>query len=281
MDNDDATVGRIHSRRELLSLFGAAGAALIAGACSSGSGPPAAPASPAAGGDAAPAAAAASPAPTADGANQAATATPTVGTPATRALSCVVTPELTEGPYFVDEKLNRSDITTDTGTKASVAGTPLVLNVGVFQASASQCIPLANAQVDVWHCDARGVYSDVNDPGFSSKGKNFLRGYQDTDATGQAKFTTVYPGWYQGRATHIHFKVRAQKDGKNYEFTSQWFFDEALNDAVYRLPAYAKTGNRTLNTADGIYRSSGGQTLVKLNKSGAGYEGSFLIGMNV
>ena len=116
---------------------------------------------------------------------------------------CVVRPELTEGPYFVDEKINRSDIRTDTTTNAVSAGVPLVLTFLVSQIGSSACTPLQGAQVDIWHCDALGVYSDV-----SGNSGNFLRGYQVTDANGQAQFTTIYPGWYRGRAVHIHFKIR-------------------------------------------------------------------------
>ncbi len=85
------------------------------------------------------------------------------------------------------------------------------------------------AIVDIWHCDAAGVYSDATDPGFNTVGKKFLRGYQVTDANGGVQFTTIYPGWYRGRTVHIHFKVRAKaKSGQSYEFTSQLYFDDAI-----------------------------------------------------
>jgi protocatechuate 3,4-dioxygenase beta subunit len=86
------------------------------------------------------------------------------------------------------------------------------------------CVPLAGATVDVWQCDAVGAYSDVADRGFNTRGQNFLRGYQVTDANGLAGFTTLYPGWYQGRATHIHFKIRGTaSSGGTYEFTSHGY----------------------------------------------------------
>src|SRR5215213_1352657 len=104
--------------------------------------------------------------------------------------SCIVTPELTEGPYFVDEKLNRSDIRSDPSDNSVRPGVPLALAIRVLGVSGSSCAPLKGAQVDLWHCDAQGVYSDANDPGFgSTKGKKFLRGYQVTDETGLARFT--------------------------------------------------------------------------------------------
>ena len=273
MDNDDLPVGRILSRREILSLFGAAGAALVVGAaCSSGDSKPAATATPGASN--------ASSGGTASTATPAATtggATTTATTAASRTVNCVVTPELTEGPFFVDEKLNRSDIRPDSVSGRMPAGTPLVLTIGVFQARSSQCLPLAGAVVDVWHCDAAGVYSDV-----TGNTQDFLRGSQVTDASGSAKFTTIYPGWYAGRAVHIHFKVRGTKDGKSYEFTSQWFFDDALNDEAYAVAPYSSRGRRTtMNANDSIFRQSGGQLTLAATKSGAGYEAPFDIAMQL
>ena len=116
------------------------------------------------------------------------------------ALACVASPEQTEGPYFVDERLNRSDIRSDPSDGSVREGLPLTLSLVVSSVAAGKCAPLAGAMVDVWHCDAAGVYSDVQDPGFSTDGHDFLRGYQLTDADGRATFTTVYPGWYAGRA---------------------------------------------------------------------------------
>ena len=109
--------------------------------------------------------------------------------------------------------------------------------------------------VDVWHCDAAGVYSGVSDPGFDTSSQQFLRGYQVTDRSGRAQFTTIYPGWYPGRTIHIHFKVRTNATGgQAYEFTSQLFFDEALNDQVLAQPPYAARGQRnTFNSEDNIY----------------------------
>src|ERR687886_2979866 len=117
--------------------------------------------------------------------------------------SCVVRPQQTEGPYFVDEKLNRSDIRTDPSNGLVKEGVPLDLAFNVSKVSDTSCAPLAGALVHVWHCDALGVYSDVRDPGFDTRGQKFLRGYQVTDENGTARFTVIYPGWYQGRTVHI------------------------------------------------------------------------------
>src|SRR5207244_2699335 len=88
-------------------------------------------------------------------------------------------------------------------------GAPLRLALRVSRLTAGSCAPLPGAMVDVWHCDALGAYSDVSDPGGSTVGKKFLRGYQVTDAEGLVRFTTIYPGAYPGRAVHIHFKIRS------------------------------------------------------------------------
>src|SRR5207237_106801 len=198
---------------------------------------------------------------------------------ATATPACVVRPALTEGPYFVDEKLNRSDIRSDPGDGSVREGVPLTLTFNVASMGANACSGLAGATVDVWHCDAQGVYSDVRDQGFNTTGKKFLRGYQTTDANGKATFTTIYPGWYQGRAVHIHFKIRtAASAGRAREFTSQLFFDESLNDAIFTNAPYVKSGRRTKNSEDG-FRDGGNQLTLQPTKKGSGYEASFDIGL--
>ncbi|MCC3406077.1 MAG: hypothetical protein JGK17_10890 [Microcoleus sp. PH2017_10_PVI_O_A] len=108
--------------------------------------------------------------------------------------ACTVRPQQTEGPYFVDEKLNRSDIRSDPADGTIKQGVPLRLVFQVSQIRDRSCTPLKNAIVDVWHCDAAGVYSDASDRNFNTVGKKFLRGYQTTNANGIAEFLTVYPG---------------------------------------------------------------------------------------
>lgn len=187
------------------------------------------------------------------------------------ALDCVVTPQETEGPYFVDEKLNRSDIRIDPSDGTMQEGVPLRLKISVSSVSGGACGPLAGAAVDVWHCNTRGVYSDVS--ANRTVGKKFLRGYQTTDANGAVEFTTVYPGWYSGRAVHIHFKVRMG----TREFTSQLFFDEAVTAQVFSRSPYQSRGlPDTSNARDGIYRSA---TLLALSPDGDGYAGSFHVGI--
>ncbi len=272
MENDDQPVGRVLGRREVLVLFGAAGAAMLTG-CAPGQSGTAQPTN-------APTQAPSSvPAQATSVATQAPSATTAAGT----LPSCVVRPALTEGPYFVDEKINRSDIRSDPSDGTVKDGAPLSLTIHVSQINGSGCTPLQGAQVDIWHCDALGVYSDASDPSFNTKGKKFLRGYQVTDANGTVQFTTIYPGWYQGRAVHIHFKIRTDPSSESgYEFTSQWFFDESLTDQVHAQQPYAAKGQRTLrNDGDNIYQQSGGQTLLDVAQSGDGYAATFDIGLQM
>jgi protocatechuate 3,4-dioxygenase beta subunit len=181
----------------------------------------------------------------------------------------------------VDEQLNRSDIRSDPSSGVARAGALLALTFNVSRAASGACSPLAGAIVDVWHCDAAGLYSDVEANG--TVGQEFLRGYQVTDAGGVARFTTIYPGWYQGRAVHIHFKVRsAASAGSAYEFTSQLFFPERFLSAIYteRGPYTARGDDgRLRNANDGIYGQGGSRLLLEPVPRGAGYAATFNIGL--
>jgi protocatechuate 3,4-dioxygenase beta subunit len=106
--------------------------------------------------------------------------------------ACALTPAQTEGPYFVDERLDRADLRTDPADGAARPGVPFALVLRVLALTGAGCEPLRGAIVDVWHCDARGVYSDTAD----APGTRFRRGYQRTDAAGTVRFTTIYPGAY-------------------------------------------------------------------------------------
>jgi len=277
MDNDDRQVGRILSRREVLALVGAAGAAVLAGCGpASDAAQPTSAATPVQSATVAPVAQAATAAPSATAAPvaQAATAAPSATLPA-----CVVSPELAEGPYFVDAGLNRADIRSDPNSGELRPGVPLALTLRVAQVSAGACAPLAGALVDIWQCDALGVYSDVGE----ASGQLFLRGQQVTDASGAASFITIYPGWYPGRTVHIHFKVRAAAGAsQTYEFASQLFFDEALSDTVFTLAPYVGRGQSTTrNAADNTYAASGGQLLLALAPAAEGYSANFDVGLEL
>ena len=198
--------------------------------------------------------------------------------------TCLLDPTLTRGPFWVDERLNRSDIRSDTKGAASPnprPGLPLTLQFAVSSYASGVCTPLQGAQVDVWHCDASGIYSDVG----SASGQNFLRGYQVTGANGVARFTTIYPGWYTGRAVHIHVKVRLFDGSNNIttEATTQVFFDDSLTDSVFAnvAPYNARRSRDTRNGADGIY---GNRTALLLALSGdttSGYTGTISLGVQV
>jgi protocatechuate 3,4-dioxygenase beta subunit len=197
--------------------------------------------------------------------------------------TCVVTPAQTEGPYFVDERLRRSDIRPDPSNGSVTVGLPLALEIRVIAVGQAGCIPLQDVLVDIWQCDAQGVYSDVMDPAFQTRGKKFLRGYQITDGEGVARFLTIYPGWYPGRTVHIHFKVRTKgKYGSAHEFTSQFYFDDTITDRVHARPPYAPAKPhlpRTRNEQDRIFRTGGDQLVLTLVETNQGYVAAFDVGL--
>jgi protocatechuate 3,4-dioxygenase beta subunit len=251
MENDDKPLGQILSRREAFKLLGIGGAAFLV--------------------------AYASPTETSTLLSM---NPPTVGT----ALDCVVRPELTIGSHFVDDQLNRSDIRYDPLEDNVSPGTPLILNIGVFDAASNRCAPLKGARVDVWHCDAMGVYSGVIEHVFNTRGQQFLRGYQLTDADGRVQFQTIYPGWYSGRTVHIHFTIRTKTPtSRAYQFTSQLFFRDAVTDLVHSKKPYKKKGERdTRNRDDSIFKMGGNQLLLNVRGDGAGgYVASINIGLDL
>lgn len=246
MEDDDKPVGRVLSRRRALAVFGAAGVTFAAVG-------------------------------TAVATNASADATTTASTE----VDCVAKPEMTEGPYFVDEGLNRSDIRVDTSDGSKVAGTTFTLVLHILQVGTDACKPLPGATVDIWHCDAAGIYSDIEAE--RTTGKNFLRGYQVSNRGGIVKFTTVLPGWYQGRTVHTHVKVQTTgTDGNPYEFTSQLFFTEEFKAAYLATAPYASKGTPdTTNDTDMHYADIGDQMLLKPTKTRSGYEASFAIALDL
>lgn len=195
---------------------------------------------------------------------------------------CVVRPEQTEGPYIVDERLNRSDIRWDPADDHVTPGTPFHLVVVVSRLNGGACRPIEGAQVDLWHCDALGRYSDVEDPHFQTLGRKFLRGYQLTDARGGARFLTIYPGWYPGRTVHIHLKVRtAPRAARGSVFTSQLYFPDRLTDQVHAQPPYAAKGQRRArNEDDRIFRRGGDQLMLNPTPTEEGYAATFAVGLH-
>lgn len=245
MDNDDLPIGRVLSRREVLALLGVGSVGLLT--------------------------------------DRRALIEPAGSQQ--RLPACVVRPEQTEGPYFVDRTLERTDIRSEVGRNALRPGAPLDLEFRVSRVGSGACTPLAAAMVDVWQCDALGAYSDVRDTNglFDTRGQTWLRGHQLTDRNGVARFTTIYPGWYQGRTVHIHFKVRTPAAGvSRYDFTSQLYFDDAVTDRVFAADPYAgKSGRRTRNAGDGIFRQGGQALMMDVTPTAAGFRGVFEVGLQI
>ena len=225
-------------RREALGVMGAAGAAMAFGCGGSPTSP--------------------------DTSSSAATTT----TGSTNA-ACAVTPGETAGPYPSLTDLFRSDI------RDGRTGTLLALGVKVVNVNAA-CAAVANANVEVWHCDSAGNYSEYG----TQTAQTYLRGIQTTNSSGEVTFTTIYPGWYQGRATHIHLEVTI--NGVSRKIT-QIAFPEGVNSAVYRTGVYASRGtNPTSNLSDGIFADSLSSELVTPSGDATnGYTASCQIGVSV
>jgi protocatechuate 3,4-dioxygenase beta subunit len=186
------------------------------------------------------------------------------------AATCTLSPEQTEGPYYFDVDSIRGDIREDR------PGMPLRLVMRVQDSAA--CTPIANAVVDIWHCDAGGVYSGFESASQGGPGggartddETYLRGAQVTNSDGIVEFTTIYPGWYRGRTVHIHTKVHLDSSTL---LTSQLYFDEQVTAAVYQTAPYAsRSGRDTFNDGDGIFSGAGERALLTLAKEGDGYRG--------
>ncbi len=187
---------------------------------------------------------------------------------ASGAVTCVLTPEQTEGPYYIAGEKLRRNITEGR------PGRPLLLRA--FVVDASTCKAVKNAAVDIWHADASGIYSGF---GQGAASRTFMRGIQRTNAKGLALFRTVYPGWYQGRTVHIHVKVHL---GGNVVHTGQLYFPDSVTDAVYRKSPYSNRPNRTTRNAnDAIFRNGGSKSLVSVGKNSAGvYVATIVMGVH-
>ncbi len=201
-----------------------------------------------------------------------------------RAITCVqASPEATEGPYWVDEKLNRSDIRVDPSTGAVSSGLPLTLSITIQELSSTGCGVLPGAQVDIWHCDAAGIYSD--EAANNSVGRKFLRGYQITDDNGTVQFTTIYPGWYSGRTVHIHVRIRTFSGSQVVDqFTSQFFFDDSITDQVFTQAPYNSRGQRnTRNSNDMVLTgvTNGSRLMLNLTQTDQGYAASAVLGVSL
>jgi protocatechuate 3,4-dioxygenase beta subunit len=211
-----------------------------------------------------------------------------LGADAETTATCVLTPEVTEGPYWIDNKLTRRDI------REGKPGLPLVLAFTIV--NANTCKPIKGADVEIWHCDALGNYSGY-DSGSSGSGPGggpgahatptsstrYLRGHQRSNAAGKAGFLSVFPGWYRGRTPHIHMKVHVGSADRVVH-TGQVFFDEAITAAVYKQAPYSSHGPAdTSHARDMIFAQAGGsRAVVRLSKrprGARGYVGRIVIGV--
>ena len=205
------------------------------------------------------------------------TSTTSASSGGTASAACAVTASETEGPYpdilgmINNPAFFRRDITE------GKSGLPLTLVLTLVKVNSS-CAAVANANVEIWHCDAAGDYSEYSQPGYNGTGQTFLRGVQTTDANGQVTFSTIYPGWYSGRATHIHVDIY---QGTTLVKTTQIAFPESVTSAVYATGVYAAKGrNPTSNSGDNVF--SDGTTTEMATLSGSatsGYAATLTIGV--
>jgi protocatechuate 3,4-dioxygenase beta subunit len=195
------------------------------------------------------------------------TSSPTMGTSGT----CAASPNETAGPYPSLNDIVRGDI------RGGRPGVPLTLTLTVVNAS-SACSAVSGAMVEVWQCDAQGRYSEYSQPGYDGRSETFLRGTQTTDANGRVSFMTIYPGWYAGRATHIHAEVTL--NGRAVKVT-QMAFPESVNNTVYASSLYATRGpNPTANAGDMVFADSLSSELATISGDpSSGYTASFTIGI--
>ncbi len=230
------------SRREALGVLGGA-SAMFASGC---------------GGDS----------PTSPSATAATTAATGTTTPTGSTGACVVSPNETIGPYPSLADFVRSDI------RESKQGLPLTLTIAVVN-TASACAPVAGAVVDIWQCDADGNYSQYG----SERTLTYLRGLQTTDSAGTVTFTTIYPGWYQGRATHIHVEVTI--NGRSAKVT-QIAFPEDVTAQVYRTGVYTSSGqNPTTNARDNVFSDGVANELLTITggDTASGFTARFQVGL--
>jgi protocatechuate 3,4-dioxygenase beta subunit len=233
------------SRREALGTLGAAVGAAVVGGCSS---------------------------PTSASETTAGTTTAATGGTVSSA-ACAVSPNETIGPFPSLNDMFRSDITEGR------PGLPVALTITVVNAG-NACSPVSGANVEIWQCDVEGHYSQYNQQGYDGRTATYLRGIQTTDSSGRVTFTTLYPGWYQGRATHIHVEVTL--NGRSVKVT-QIAFPENVSAAVYATGVYAAKGqNPTTNASDNVFSDGVASQLASLVGSpSSGYTAAFTVGVSV
>jgi protocatechuate 3,4-dioxygenase beta subunit len=213
------------------------------------------------------------------GSQSSTTDTTTSGTGGTTSTGCSATPSETAGPYPYDLSKNSAIFRTD--ITEGKTGIPLTLTLTIVNSN-DNCSVISGARVDIWHCDKDGYYSEYSEPGYlgtqDNTGKTFLRGIQLTDTNGQAKFTTIYPGWYTGRVTHIHVEIFVNSV---LRLTTQVAFPDSLNTTVYNTSLYSAHGqNSTTNSNDQVFSDSYNSELVTITGDTTnGYTATFKLGV--
>ena len=175
-----------------------------------------------------------------------------------------------------DRTVSVADESSSAATSAKASPAPtLTLTIKVVNVNAA-CAAVSGANVEIWQCDATGNYSEYG----SQTTQTYLRGIQTTNSNGEVTFTTIYPGWYQGRATHIHIEV---KTGGVSRKATQIAFPESVNNTVYASGVYASRGSNPMsNLSDGIFADSLSAELVTPTGSPAsGYTASCQVAISV
>ena len=190
---------------------------------------------------------------------------------------CVVTAQETAGPYSDNTGMISNQAFYRQDIREGRTGLPLTLTLTVVN-TRSGCAPIASAAVEIWQCDAEGHYSEYSQPGYNGVGQTFLRGLQITNGAGEATFTTIYPGWYGGRATHIHAEIFV--NGVSVK-TTQVAFPEDVTRLVYASGVYASKGqNTTSNATDNVFSDGASTEMATLTgNTGAGYTATLTIGI--
>jgi protocatechuate 3,4-dioxygenase beta subunit len=193
--------------------------------------------------------------------------------------TCAATPAEEEGPYYWDLSANSAIFRTD--ITEGKEGIPLSLTLTIVNSN-NDCAVIPNARVDIWHCDKDGYYSEYDETGYLGTedltGKTFLRGIQITDGNGQVKFTTIYPGWYSGRVTHIHLEIYVSS---NLKLTTQLAFPDTLTTEIYKTSLYSPHGENTLtNETDHVFSDSYETELLSITGDTTnGYTAAFKVGV--
>lgn len=206
------------------------------------------------------------------------------------------TPQQIEGPYFVDNMPNRSDLRSEPSNGSIHEGIPLSIILNVYRVNDTNedgngsCVPFSGALVDIWEADSQGLYSGVTEDG--TEGLAFLRGNQITDENGTVKFETIYPGWYENRTIYIHLKIRDYEGPeKTFEWTSQLYLPNSVNEQVHLQSPYSNYGPVPMTneqdfiytgpSTDGLIKNNTGKHLMlNVSKSDGGYTGIFNVGLN-